>query len=127
MTMTSRRLAVSTLGLAALVGLVFLFPPSSATPALGEEASKPKPKWIQLFNGKDLEGWKVKIKGYELLDNHARTFRVEDGLLKVSYDGYKQFDGKFGHIFWKEKYSNYILRAEYRFVGEQSHLIHYRA
>jgi hypothetical protein len=118
MTTNGRRLAASALGLAALACLALLVPSSSATRALGEDA--PKKKWIQLFNGKDLEGWKVKIKGYDLLDNHARTFRVEDGILKVAYDGYKQFDGKFGHIFWKEKYSHYILRAEYRFVGEQT-------
>ena len=58
-------------------------------------------EWQQLFNGKDLDGWTVKIRGYELGDNYANTFRVEDGLLKVSYDGYDQFDEKFGHLFYK--------------------------
>ncbi len=78
-----------------------------------------KPRWISLFNGKDLEGWKVKITGYELGDNFADTFRVEDGVMKVCYDGYEKFDGKFGHIFYETPFSHYILRAEYRFVGEQ--------
>lgn len=78
-----------------------------------------KPRWVSLFNGKDLEGWKVKIKGYELGDNFADTFRVEDGVMKVCYDGYEKFDGKFGHIFYETPFSHYILRAEYRFVGEQ--------
>lgn len=76
-------------------------------------------EWISLFNGKNLKGWKVKIKGHDLYDNAGRTFRVEDGILKVSYDRYDGFDGKFGHIFYEEKFSHYILRAEYRFVGEQ--------
>jgi hypothetical protein len=76
-------------------------------------------RWIPLFNGKNLNGWTVKIKGYPARENFANTFRVEDGLLKVSYDGYKGFDGKFGHLFSRHKYSNYRLRAEYRFVGEQ--------
>lgn len=76
--------------------------------------------WLSLFNGKDLEGWKVKIKGFELGDNHLRTFRVEDGVLRVAYDGYEQFDGKFGHIFYRDKFSHYRLRAEYRFVGQQT-------
>lgn len=48
-----------------------------------------KEEWIQLFNGKDLTGWKPKIRYHELGDNFANTFRVEDGLLKVRYDGYK--------------------------------------
>jgi hypothetical protein len=76
-------------------------------------------KWIQLFNGKDLTGWKVKIKGYELGDNYKNTFRVENGVLKVAYDGYEKFDGKFGHLFYEKPCSNYVLRVEYRFVGNQ--------
>ena len=39
--------------------------------------------------------------------------------MKVSYDQYKKFDGKFGHMFYKDKFSHYRLRVEYRFVGEQ--------
>ena len=39
--------------------------------------------WIQLFNGKNLDGWKVKITGYDLGDNFGNTFRVEDGVLKA--------------------------------------------
>jgi len=76
--------------------------------------------WISLFNGKNLDGWIPKIAGYELGDNFADTFRVEDGVMKVSYDQYDKFDGKFGHIFYKDKFSHYRLRVEYRFVGEQA-------
>ena len=83
-----------------------------------EETGKAE-KWIQLFNGKDLTGWKPKITGHELGDNFADTFRVEDGILKVAYDGYEKFDGKFGHLFYEEPFSNYVLRVEYRFVGKQ--------
>ena len=76
--------------------------------------------WISLFNGKNLDGWDVKLTGHELNDNFGNTFRVEDGILKVSYDQYEKFDGKFGHIFYKDSFSNYIFRAEYRFVGDQA-------
>ena len=75
--------------------------------------------FVSLFNGKDLTGWKVKITGYDLGDNFGNTFRVEDGLLKVAYDEYDKFEGRFGHIFCDKPFSNYILRVEYRFVGEQ--------
>ncbi len=85
------------------------------------ELNKPNTKgWTSLFNGKDLEGWAVKIRGYELNDNFGDTFRVEDGILKVCYDKYEKFDNKFGHIFYKGVFSHYILRVEYRFVGEQA-------
>ena len=77
-------------------------------------------RWISLFNGKNLDGWKFKITGYDLGDNFGNTFRVENGVLKVCYDQYDKFDGKFGHIFYKEKFSHYRLRLEYRFVGEQA-------
>jgi hypothetical protein len=80
-----------------------------------------KKEWIQLFNGKDLSGWDLKITGYDLNDNFGRTFRVEDGNLKTSYDQYgASFSNRFGHIFYREKLSYYIVAVEYRFVGEQA-------
>jgi hypothetical protein len=75
--------------------------------------------WIALFNGRDLDGWTPKVRGFPLGDNHLDTFRVEDGLLKVRYDKYAKFDEKFGHLFYRQPCSNYRLRVEYRFVGEQ--------
>lgn len=76
-------------------------------------------KWISLFNGKDLNDWTVKITQHEVNDNFANTFRVEDGLLKVAYDGYENFDEKYGHLAYNKPFSAYLLRVEYRFVGEQ--------
>ncbi|HNX35921.1 MAG TPA: DUF1080 domain-containing protein [Kiritimatiellia bacterium] len=76
--------------------------------------------WTPLFNGKSLDGWTPKIKGYPAGENFANTFRVEDGLIKVRYDGYDgAFKNRFGHLFYKTPFTNYILRVEYRFVGEQ--------
>lgn len=79
-----------------------------------------KLEWKQLFNGKNLNGWQPKIRNYALNDNFGNTFRVEDGLMKVRYDGYESFDEKFGHIFYKEKLSYYKMAVEYRFVGDQA-------
>jgi 3-keto-disaccharide hydrolase len=76
-------------------------------------------EWISLFNGKNLDGWVPKIAGYPLGENYGDTFRVENGILKVSYDKYTEFGDKFGHLFYKQKFGYYILVAEYRFVGEQ--------
>ena len=83
------------------------------TPSVEEE------QWESLFNGKDLTGWTPKIAGYKVGDNYGNTFRVEDGLLKVSYSEYDTFETRFGHLFYEKPYSNYKLRVEYRFVGEQ--------
>ena len=51
-----------------------------------------KIEWIKLFNGKDLKEWQVKIKDHALNENYGNTFRVENGLLKVSYDQYDDFN-----------------------------------
>jgi hypothetical protein len=96
------------------VGLLF----GAASLAPAKQGPKEE-KWISLFNGKNLEGWTPKITGYDLGVNYADTFRVEDGVLKVKYDKYDKFGGKFGHLFYKQKFSHYRLRVEYRFVGEQ--------
>jgi len=94
--------------------------------SLAQEAAKAEAakstandNWIQLFNGKDLVGWTPKIRFHELGDNYVNTFRVENGVLKVGYEGYPEFKETFGHLFYKDSFSHYRIRVEYRFVGEQ--------
>jgi hypothetical protein len=85
-----------------------------------QPAAAPAGDWIQLFNGRNLDGWDLKIAKHDLNDNFGNTFRVEDGLMKVRYDHYgASFDDQFGHIFYSKSFSYYIIRVEYRFVGEQ--------
>lgn len=83
-------------------------------------AAQRKRKWKKLFNGKNLNGWVVKIKGHEVNDNFGNTFRVQNHKLVVSYDQYKSFDEQYGHIFYNKPFSNYLLAVEYRFVGKQA-------
>lgn len=61
--------------------------------AAGEE-------WVQLFNGKDLEGWKA---------NDPTKFKVEDGC----FVGFQE-DGKGADIFTTESFSNFELRFTYK-------------
>lgn len=77
--------------------------------------------WEYLFNGKNLDGWEIKIRNHELGYNYNNTFKVKDGSLKVSYENYENFDNKFGHIFYTtKKFKNYHLSLDYKFSG--SHL-----
>ncbi|MEQ8218018.1 MAG: DUF1080 domain-containing protein [Arenibacter sp.] len=76
-------------------------------------------KWKQLFNGKDLNDWQIKIRYHKLNDNFGNTFQVNDGNIQVRYDQYTQFDEQFGHLFYKEPFSSYLIGVEYRFVGDQ--------
>jgi hypothetical protein len=86
---------------------------------LASAQKTPSLKWIKLFNGKDLKDWKVKIKDHPLNENFGNTFRVESGVMQVRYDQYDNFKEQYGHIFYKKKFSAYLLVVEYRFVGEQ--------
>lgn len=84
-------------------------------PTMAEGVERP---WVTLFNGKCLDGWLPKITGHPLGENFANTFRVEDGMIKVSYDGYDKFAEQYGHLFTNIAYSHYIFRLEYRFFGK---------
>ena len=75
--------------------------------------------WKPLFNGRNFDGWTPKFTGSELGVNFNDTYRVKDGMIQVSYDRYARFGGQFGHLFYERPFSHYIVRAEYRFVGEQ--------
>lgn len=81
-------------------------------------AQKKDSEWIALFNGKDIDDWFVKINGHEVGVNYGETFRVDSGILKVSYDQYDDFNDQFGHLYYKVPFSHYHLMVEYRFVGE---------
>ncbi|MEL7499595.1 MAG: DUF1080 domain-containing protein [Planctomycetota bacterium] len=83
------------------------------------ESKPPSSSWVSIFNGKDLDGWTVKIAGHAVGDNYRNTFRVEDGILKCEYDDYDEFGGRFGHLYSNLAYSHYKLRLEYKFVGRQ--------
>ncbi len=113
----ARRAVAGAVHLAALAALALLAALGASLPE-DKPAAKEEP-WIQLFTGKDLAGWTPKIAGFDLGVNHLDTFRVDGGILKVSYDKYAKFDEKFGHLFYREPFSHYRLRIEYRFVGEQ--------
>ncbi len=58
--------------------------------------------WVSLFNGKNLNGWDIKIAGHKINDNYKNTFHVEDSMLRIMYDDYKTFDDKYGHLYYKK-------------------------
>lgn len=77
-------------------------------------------EWKEIFNGKDLNDWTIKIRTHDLGENFANTFRVEDGMMQVRYDGYDTFNQQYGHIYYNQPYGYYLLQVQYRFVGEQA-------
>jgi hypothetical protein len=107
------------LPLLSLLPLILLFACGKSGSTQAETAApEAETAWQSLFNGKNLDGWAVKINGYELGDNFANTFRVEDGILKVSYDDYERYDQRYGALITEQAFTDYRLKVEYRFVGD---------
>ena len=89
--------------------------------AEGEAEGEAEEVWIQLFDGENIHGWTPKFVGYDLGVNFRNTFVVRDGFLTICYDNYKQgFGDNIGYLFYKDEFSHYVLRVEYRFLGARS-------
>jgi Domain of Unknown Function (DUF1080) len=99
-----------------LLLLFFLGLSLSACTTLSEPRSSSAFK--SLFNGKDSKDWIVKIFHHPVGDNYGNTFRVEDGMIKVRYDQYEQFNNRYGHLYYQRPYSHFHLVVEYRFADE---------
>jgi hypothetical protein len=105
------------------IGLIALsgFAASAATAASAASAAEDS-AWIQLFNGKDLNDWDIKIRHQNLNVDPKHTFKVVGGNLFVDYSEYANFDGEpYGHMGYKLRpFSHYLLRGEYQFLtGKQ--------
>ena len=98
-----------------LTGVFFALTIASSLFAAPADSAQP---WIPLFNGKNLDGWTPKFAKHPIGVNLLDTFRMEDGIIKVSYDKYRVFEQQFGHLYTNIPYSHYIVRLEYRLTGK---------
>jgi hypothetical protein len=87
---------------------------SSCTPLPRAEGDS---GWRPLFDGRTLRGWTPKITGHELGEDPLRTFALKNGAIRVSYDRYDRFGGRFGHLAYRMPFKAYRVRFEYRFSG----------
>ncbi len=74
-------------------------------------------EWIDLFNGRDLSDWIVKIHHHNAGENFGNTFRVVDSVIQVRYDQYGDFNDQFAHLYYKQPFSAFHLKLEYHFTG----------
>ena len=90
-----RRLAGLAVALASVLAVSALVLPLTADDKAGSQQEE---CWVQLFNGKDLTGWKVYPEG-------TGEWKVEDGVLIGS--------GKSSHLFTeRDDYDNFYYRVE---------------
>ena len=106
-------------GIATLLVLVATGCSAGATRSVSPSRDPDAREWIDLFDGKTLDGWTAKIAKHDVGDNYANTFRVVDGTIQARYDGYGgQYNAQFGHLYYDRPFSYYLVSAEYRFVGD---------
>jgi hypothetical protein len=103
----------TTIFLLLAVGIIGLFSGCKAS-----QTGNGKNEWIEIFNGTNLDNWIVKMHHHDAGVNFGNTFRAEDGLIKVRYDQYGDFNDQFAHLFYKQPFSHFHLKLEYRFTGE---------
>ncbi len=72
-----------------------------------------EPHPIQLFNGKNLEGWYTYLKGRGRSQDPKQVFQVKDDMIKISGE-------EWGCITTSEEYQNYKLVVEFKW-GENTH------
>ena len=68
-----------------------------------------KSGWIQLFDGKTLNGW----RGYNKPDTSTTRWKVEDGMLTIPHTGAGDTKGQ-QDIITKETFEQFDLRWEWR-------------
>jgi hypothetical protein len=101
------------LALAVSIGFVLLLPLNSFGGPAAEEG------FTSLFNGKDLDGWYLKLRNGDL-EMARRVFVAEDGMVHVFKglpDGSDLGTGvnpTHGMMYTKKSYSRFIFRFEYK-------------
>jgi hypothetical protein len=89
-----------------LVALLGLFAAAVVPPVAADSKPLVPTGKVVLFNGKDLSGFTPWLKDTKDADPR-RVFRVTDGLLHVTGDG-------FGYLATKQAYRDYRVRLEYK-------------
>ena len=70
--------------IASLTAIGVLAVASAALTRAAQQKNDPgKEEWIQLFNGRNLDGWTPKFAKHDLGENFNDTVRVENGVLEV--------------------------------------------
>jgi hypothetical protein len=111
--------SLRTLAVAALVASTVVGCAAGSTRSASAGRDVDAREWIELFNGRNLDGWTAKIAKHEVGENFANTFRVADGVIQARYDGYGgNYNAQFGHLYYDKPYSYYLVSTEYRFLGD---------
>jgi len=100
-----------------LAGLTLAAGAAFLTAGAAENKTDKEEGFKTLFNGKDLDSWKLIVSGKA---DPKETFQVKDGIIVVS--GHPN-----GYFYTDKPYKNYVLRFEWRYpkkAGNSGCLVH---
>jgi putative membrane-bound dehydrogenase-like protein len=86
---------------------------------VAETAPPAKGEWKPLFNGKDLSGFYVHLRGRKKGEDPDRIFQVHDGVIHVYRDASAGETMPFGGIVTEREFSHYRLRLQYKWGEKQ--------
>lgn len=75
--------------------------------------------WRPLFNGTNLNGWSIQLRGQSKNEDPARLVQVKEGALHFYPDAEADSAQPFGYIATEEEYTNYRLRLEFKWGGKK--------
>lgn len=81
--------------------------------AVGLAANETPSETIDLFNGRDLDGWQVVVGDSGFVDDQS-VFQVVDGAVHVYKDAIDGSEQPFGYLLSEDEYSDYRLSLEYK-------------
>ena len=80
--------------------------------------SAPDTGWTSLFNGKNLDGWEIQLRGQAKKADPNKLVQIENGALHFYKDAAADSQQPFGYIATRQAYSHYRLRLEFKW-GEK--------
>ena len=94
------------------------------------QSAKSKDGFVSLFNGKNLDGWYLKIKSNDA-ELAKKVYAIEDGMVHVFNDDFPDTitlktgeNATHGLFYTNKKYSKFILRFEYKWGSKIANNFH---
>ncbi|MBA4147223.1 MAG: DUF1080 domain-containing protein [Verrucomicrobia bacterium] len=81
---------------------------------LGINAQSKKDGWQRIFNGKDLSGWYVHVKGQPKNSDPTKIVGVTDGMIHIYPDAEQGSKQPIAVVCTEKEYADYDLRFEYK-------------
>lgn len=97
--------------IALLVSVFFLAATQGSVAQKAPSSQKGKSKPVQLFNGRNLQGWYTYLRDRGRDSDPKKVFTVQDGQIRISGE-------EWGYLATEQEYENYKIVLEFKWTGE---------